>query len=201
MDLTKGKGKTKELLNKPIGAFKALVAGLGNLGARLASVFRPGQRRETERTRVRDASRQRTASHSQMASKGAGLLKSGRGKFDAFADRLFGHFPAEKRRTMLLALGGLTALFLILIISILAATFSGPKKDVPAAMSAGPNIPSEDLFIPGEPDFLPDFILEREPRRSWSLEDVRPYWKNPANPELWRGEVKSAVDKLMESVP
>ena len=53
------------------------------------------------------------------------------GKIDSFADRLLGRYPEEKRRPMLLALGGLAALFLILVISILAASLQGPKKNAP----------------------------------------------------------------------
>ena len=68
-------------------------------------------------------------------------------------------------------------------------------------MSSGPYIPPEELFIPTEPDFLPEFLLEREPRSSWSLDEIRPYWKNPGTPEFWQEEIKSAVDKLMEGVP
>ena len=110
-------------------------------------------------------------------------------------------YPAEKRRPMLFILGGGALLFLVLIITVLALHSGGAKKNVPVNLAAGPSIPADDLFIPTEPDFLPKFLLEREPRRSWSLEDIRPYWKSPENPALWRGEIKSAVDKLMEAVP
>ena len=179
MDLKKGKEKARELLNKLTGAFgalKALPASLGNLSARFSSVLKPG------------------------------FLKSAKGKIDSFAVRLLqsfrsGRFMAEKRRPMFFILGGLVVLLFILIIIMLAANPRGSKKSSSMDMSAGPYIPAEDLFIPSEPDFLPGFLFEREPRSSWSVEDVRPYWKSPEDPGLWREEVKSAVDKLMEGVP
>ena len=123
------------------------------------------------------------------------------GKIDVLADRLFSRFPEEKRRTMLFSAGGLAALLLILVITVLAGSFGGPKKGAVPDISKGPQIPSEELFIPGEPDFVPEYLMERDPRRSWSLEDIRPYWKAPADSGLWRDEIKSAVDKLMEAVP
>ena len=119
---------------------------------------------------------------------------------------------AMKKRVKLLGLGGLTALFLILIITALIVNSGKPNKS-PVSASAS-SIPSDELFIPAEPDFLPKILLQREPRSFWSLEDISPYWKSPADQgvpaesngrgspqELWRGEIKSAVDKLMEGVP
>ena len=116
---------------------------------------------------------------------------------DFFADR----FPERKSRLMLFGFGGAAVLFLILIITILAVNLGKPKESSVPDLAAGPVIPSEELFMPAEPDFLPKFLLQREPRSSWSLGDIRPYWKSPGDPEFWRGEIKSAVDKLMEGVP
>jgi len=105
----------------------------------------------------------------------------------------------EKRSPMFFAIGGLAVLFLILLISALAINFRGPRANVD--VSAGSGIPPEELFIPDEPDFLPDFLFEREPRRSWFIEDIRPYWIPPADHGFWQGIVRSTVDELMEAVP
>ena len=123
------------------------------------------------------------------------------GKINFITDRLLGHFPEEKRRPVLYIFGALIFIFLILCVTALAVNLRGPKKNVTPDMAVGPAIPAEDLFFPSEPDFLPAFILEREPRFSWSIEDIRPYWRNPEHTEKWREEIKSAVDKLMEGVP
>jgi hypothetical protein len=65
------------------------------------------------------------------------------------------------------------------------------------------SIPSEDLFLPDEPDFLPGIILEREPRGAWSSEDARPFWKNPSDGDeaKWRERISSTIDELLEGVP
>ena len=182
MDLTKVREKPKELLDKFIGKIKGFPKG------------KPG-------TRLR---RKEPAALGNLRNTFARFAEN----TDVLADRFFGRFPEEKRRPMLFSLAGLAALLLILVITVLVASFRGPKKSDPADISTGPQIPSEELFIPGEPDFAPEFMLEREKRRSWSLEDIRPYWRDPASgtspgaaSSIWREEIKSAVDKLMEAVP
>jgi hypothetical protein len=117
--------------------------------------------------------------------------------FNSIIDRL----GPDKRKPMLMGFGALTAIFLILVI---AGGISSSKKRrtvSPEAVSEGLTIVVEDLFIPAEPDFVPEFIFEREKRRFWSLEDIRPYWKTPDPGDRWREEIKSAVDKLMEGIP
>jgi hypothetical protein len=117
------------------------------------------------------------------------------------SDRFLSHIPEGKRRPILLCLGGLVALLLILLIATVATHSPKPKGDPSASMALGPHIPPEELFIPAEPDFVPDFLPRREPRQSWSVEDIRPFWRDPSNEDFWREEVKSAVDKLLEGVP
>ena len=134
-----------------------------------------------------------------------GNIKTKFSDVKAFIDRSLDHIPEEKRRPLLFGFGGLLGLFLVLIIATLAMN-SGRKQtrvreSSPATMAASIIIPQEELFIPEEPDFVPEFLFVREPRRYWSLEDIRPYWKAPLNDERWREEIKSAVDQLMEGVP
>jgi hypothetical protein len=117
------------------------------------------------------------------------------------SDRFLGHIPEKKRRPILLCFGALIIIFLILIIAGSAMRSRKPDSDAFAGLAAGPRIPPEDLFIPEEPDFIPDFIPGREPRQSWSVDDIRPFWKNPANQGLWRDIIRSEVDKLLEGVP
>jgi len=112
-----------------------------------------------------------------------------------------GQLPVWKRRLMFFSIGGFALLFLILIISALVLNFGRPKDSSVQSLASGPPISTDELFIPAEPDFLPKFLPEREPRRFWSLDDIRPYWKTPGDSEQWRGEIREAVDKLMEGVP
>jgi len=121
-----------------------------------------------------------------------------------------GNLTAEKRR-VLFALGGsgcLIIVFLVVIVAINAGSkTSGTKKGPAFIAAAGSAIPADELFIPSEPDFVPEFLLERNPRSNWSIEDIRSYWKNPGagidsgSPGWWQGAVRSAVDELMQGVP
>jgi hypothetical protein len=64
-------------------------------------------------------------------------------------------------------------------------------------------IPPEELVLPSEPDFLPEVLLEREQRESWTAEDARPFWTDPldAGPEEYSDLMKSVIDDLMERIP
>lgn len=64
-------------------------------------------------------------------------------------------------------------------------------------------IAAEELFPPAEPDFLPDLIRSREPRTSWTAEDVAPYWTDPSSLESapLTAAAAAAIDELLETVP
>jgi len=116
-------------------------------------------------------------------------------------DFLDHHVGPDKRKPLLIGSGALIGAFLILLI---AAGISGSKKKRVIASESAPEgitIAADELFIPAEPDFVPEFIFEREKRRSWSLEDIRQYWRIPDASDRWVEEIKSAVDKLMEGIP
>jgi hypothetical protein len=115
-----------------------------------------------------------------------------------FLDNSLHRFPEEKRKPILFGLAGV---FMLLLVLIIAAATVKPKKNAEANITMGFRIPIEDLFYPAEPDFLPEFLLGREPRRFWSLEDINQYWKVPGSPDWWRDEIKSAVDELLEGIP
>jgi len=108
--------------------------------------------------------------------------------------------PEGKRRPYLIGIGGLGCLLLVMIVAFLM-TMGRQNRSSTAALAIGFVIPQEELFIPAEPDFVPEFIFEKQPKRSWSLEDIRLYWRKPEISEHWREEIKSSVDKLMEAVP
>jgi len=107
----------------------------------------------------------------------------------------------NKKKPLLIGFGALAGLFLVLAIA--AGISSSKKRRIvsPVAASGNLTIAVEDLFIPAEPDFVPEFIFEREKRSFWSIEDIRQYWRIPDTSERWRDEIKSAVDKLMEDIP
>ncbi|MDR1566091.1 MAG: hypothetical protein LBS48_02265 [Treponema sp.] len=108
-----------------------------------------------------------------------------------------------KRKPVLFCLGGAVLLLILLIIVVLAAQ-AGSSGGAGLPEAPGVSVSPEDFFMPQEPDFLPDTLLEREPRRPWTSEDVRPFWKDPADSALkedWRWEMSRVIDELMESVP
>jgi hypothetical protein len=107
----------------------------------------------------------------------------------------------DKRKLMLIGLGALVVLFLILAITVGVSSSKKRRMASPDTVERNLAIPKEELFIPAEPDFVPEFIFEREKRRFWSLEDIRQYWRTPDSGDRWRDEIKSAVDKLMEGIP
>ena len=113
---------------------------------------------------------------------------------------LFSVFRKKKGSHLSLVLEDCAGFFFVLLIAILIN--AGKQTKTPTgAINIGFSIPQEELFIPAEPDFVPELLFEREPRRYWALEDLRPYWRKPEISEHWKEEIKSAVDKIMEGVP
>ena len=109
-------------------------------------------------------------------------------------------FFVRKKRFIVLGFAGLTVVLVSSIIIVTAIRAARPETDL-FSVASGLSIPAEEFFFPSEPDFLPGFLPEREPRRFWSLEDIRQYWKNPGNSDWWMEKIESTVDSIMEGVP
>jgi hypothetical protein len=64
-------------------------------------------------------------------------------------------------------------------------------------------IKAEELFLPSEPDFIPEAILDREPNSSWTDEDAELFWSDPldGNADVWKNRIFKAVDDIMENIP
>jgi len=185
MDLAKWTGKAKEIPGKFMGALAAVPKAMVNAFDALTGI--PHRNRRTVEI---PPGKDDKGENRRLVS----------GKIDAFTARFLHRFPEDKRKLVFFGIGGLAVLFFILIIAILIGNSGKPGKPASQATIAGPVIPQEDLFMPAEPDFLPEFLLERDPRLSWSMEDIRPYWKSPEKTGRWQEEIKSAVDELMEGV-
>jgi hypothetical protein len=117
---------------------------------------------------------------------------------------------AEFIRSHLLIAGCIAgAFFIIIVLLIILAVKPALKKPesglrLQAETSFAPRIiPPEDFFLPYEPDFVPDVLLEREPKDGWSEEDARPYWTDPmeGNEAAWRRRIEEGVDGILERVP
>lgn len=146
------------------------------------------------------SSNEKSSWFSQIFDKAKTLLTAVVNNINSLMQNLFSHIPEEKKKPVLIALGGLTVLLILSIIAAFAMS-PGKRQEASSEIAKSLTIPPEELFIPLEPDFIPKFILEREPRRYWTLEEIRPYWKALKANERWKEEVKSAVDKLLEGVP
>jgi hypothetical protein len=113
----------------------------------------------------------------------------------------------QTRRNLMLLLGGLVLLLICLMGALILmnhnakipSNFSRTLSNDFKPLSIAP----EDLFLPDEPDFLPEVLLNREPRNPWNLEDVRPFWTDPLqdDPEQWRERIKVTIDEFLEGVP
>jgi cytoskeletal protein RodZ len=103
---------------------------------------------------------------------------------------------------------GLLGILLVILISIPRIVQHTPK--IPADSSrklestvAPLSAPEEEFFPADEPNFLPEVLLEQEPRTSWTAEDASPFWRDPmtGDPEIWRRRIEMAIDELLEGVP
>ena len=121
---------------------------------------------------------------------------------------LIPRLKSVNRRVLIIGLGAMLTLVLLLLIIVMVSRLGGGTSETPAQlMSLDFTIPLEDLFMPSEPDFIPELLFEQEPRSFWSIEDIRPFWRNPENSagitdsDIWRDEIRSTVDRLLEGVP
>jgi len=109
----------------------------------------------------------------------------------------------QKRQIILVS----TAVFAVFLVLAVVLPLKSSKKDkiisAPAAVSRQIPIPPEELFLPNEPDFVPEVLLEREQRSVWTEQDASVFWQDPlaSGEDQWRQKIETAVDKLMENVP
>jgi hypothetical protein len=127
--------------------------------------------------------------------------------------RLHAEALTGTRRLFVLLFLGIFVLLLagsLLTVVLLTRQGSGPASpeggDVSDTFRPRP-IPPEEFFLPGEPDFLPEVLLERERRESWTAEDARPFWTDPldgledAGRERYIERMGAEIDEMMERVP
>jgi hypothetical protein len=102
------------------------------------------------------------------------------------------------------------ALIIIVLLIILAVERSIPHKvKAPPRSDAAEafqkrSVSPDEFFMPGEPDFVPDVILGREPSSGWTEEDARPFWTDPLDEEgddAWKRRLDADMDALLEHIP
>jgi len=115
----------------------------------------------------------------------------------------------EKRRLVVMSAVGVCAALLLVLIIIHSSRIKAEERASAANASqqqrAGTTalIPHEDIFLPHEPDFVPDVILNREQRTAWTAEDAAPWWQDPLKDgeEPWRSRIEKIAEEILESVP
>jgi hypothetical protein len=128
-------------------------------------------------------------------------------KVKEYADRI-GEFIRRWPRLVWLSIGGGLLLLLIALIAVLLGMDHTDKAASASAQALAGTfsplpLPPEELFLPDEPDFLPEVLLERPPRESWTAEEALPFWTDPEEKysARWRDRAKAVIDELMERVP
>jgi hypothetical protein len=126
-------------------------------------------------------------------------------RMQPLVDRLLERLSPEKRRLVLIATMGVSAV-LVLILAISSVTGKTSERNVSTTETALVRqgiIPPDELFLPDEPDFVPGVMLGREQRTAWTAGDADALWQDPLKngEEPWRNRVEEAVDAIMESVP
>jgi hypothetical protein len=116
--------------------------------------------------------------------------------------------PIVQKRTKVFVLFGLAGgavLILLVVVTVAILNKTGEKASQTREtqeMFSSERIPGDELFLPGEPDFLPPVLLYREQKERWTGEDAAPFWTDPATlDDDWRGKVEEYIDRLLESVP
>ena len=114
-------------------------------------------------------------------------------------------------RILIIIAAAILVIILLLLVLFVVTYISPESKQADHAGYSGDTnndivreaLPGEDFFLPYEPDFVPDALLEREPKDGWTEEDARPFWTDPleGNESFWRRRIESGIDSLLEHVP
>ncbi|MDR2767644.1 MAG: hypothetical protein LBB82_04885 [Treponema sp.] len=117
-------------------------------------------------------------------------------------------FAKARSHRITAAVAVAVVMVVVLLLIVLGMTRSRREAESAAALPdavQGVNARSitDDFFLPYEPDFVPDVLLEKEPKGSWTAEDARPYWTDPmeGNAGAWQKRIDDGVDKMLENVP
>jgi hypothetical protein len=143
---------------------------------------------------------------------GIGELAQGAGeKAKAVLGKIAAFIAAHRVYAICAAAGIFIIIVLLVILQVVRHIPEKPAKPADRSAQAFERsldaeraaIPPEDFFMPGEPDFVPEVLLGREPRDGWSEEDARPFWTDPleAGAEQWERRAEADIDKMLEAVP
>ncbi|MDR2516977.1 MAG: hypothetical protein LBC88_06310 [Spirochaetaceae bacterium] len=131
-----------------------------------------------------------------------------RERLPAHGEKTGGFFAGGAKPRVVFALGALAVGALTAAGICIAAALARGRAPIttakePPGEHPGTVIPAEEIFLPPEPDFLPQRLLERERRTAWTQEDAEPFWTDPLTEgrEPYEALVRRAVDGIMERIP
>ncbi|MHC6202449.1 hypothetical protein ACYULU_04555 [Breznakiellaceae bacterium SP9] len=110
---------------------------------------------------------------------------------------------AKSPKGILLAALAVVAVVLVICLGVVLMEEKERSVSRGTVLSGPPLIPTEELFLPDEPDFLPKILLDREKKEAWTDADASAHWRDPKElgDELWKKEVETVIDTLLEVVP
>lgn len=111
---------------------------------------------------------------------------------------------SSHRTAVLCAAAGCGVIVILLVVLVIVRYLPPKTAGAGSGEAFAPRALSpEDLFMLPEPDFVPEVLLEREPKDGWSEEDARQFWTDPlqGNEELWKRRIESDVDAMLERIP
>ena len=94
-----------------------------------------------------------------------------------------------------LALGIIIGLALLLLILIIGMVASGKKESIPSKVS---NNPEDPFMLPQNTTVTEDYYFSREPKESWSQEEIEKWFSNPNTVNM--NELKQANDALVDEI-
>ncbi|MDR2740847.1 MAG: hypothetical protein LBB98_01665 [Treponema sp.] len=133
-----------------------------------------------------------------MAGRGLGTAGETTGKLR--------EFPQTRHKLALIGLAVCAVLLVLCVTAILTGgredAGTGSDQDLSEVFSPRA-VPPEEFFLPEEPDFLPKTLPEREKRKSWTVEDARPFWIDPLTEGAseYTDLMSGVIDDVMERIP
>ncbi|GMO20555.1 MAG: hypothetical protein LBG79_08895 [Spirochaetaceae bacterium] len=119
------------------------------------------------------------------------------------AKRRITGFFSQKSVKIYIALFALICVLAVVITIFVAKALKNKKTKAPPPMFAIEKIAEEDIFLPGEPDFLPEILFEQGQKKYWTKEDALEFWTDPAEfgDEVWLKKASEIIDEVLERVP
>ncbi len=118
-------------------------------------------------------------------------------------DAIIGFIESHKPLLIRSLSGALALLFVLLLVSLCSESSAARKRETEAAALRSSALSPDELWYLREPLPVPGVQLSREPRQSWSVEEMNLWYSAPDGVRLekLRTAGRKQVDDLLESIP